>query len=171
MTRAIFLPLIFGLSLLTGDYLCSAKAGPWDHPFSKGGALSINPQTFQELLPPCWGHPQDCRDENMPGDSPAPGSENSPVPPAPPQVGEEAICACVENQSQPQWVVWFTHRPNGYGQIGYTTSVRSNGCAAGISCSFGHINWSGAPLKAIGWATSQNAINGYTLWYMNAVPQ
>jgi hypothetical protein len=69
------LPVLWGLILLLSLLLGNqAHAGPWDKPFSKGGALSVNKvhvpkwakigkvESIQEvLLPVCWGRPQDCR--------------------------------------------------------------------------------------------------------------
>jgi hypothetical protein len=57
-----------------------------------------------------------------------------------------------ENPQFNRFSVWFTHRPDGYGQIGYKTTVKSMGCISRIVCSYQSMNWSGAPLKAVGWS-------------------
>ena len=58
--------IIIFSALLVSSSASEAK-NKWAKPFSRGGPLSVQPKSVGELLPPCWGSPQDCR--NRPGDT------------------------------------------------------------------------------------------------------
>jgi hypothetical protein len=63
------------------------------------------PQSFQELLPPCWGHPQDCRDKNMPGDT-----KKAPQP-SPLQQAMLKITSICVTPYQGGVAAWFPYQP------------------------------------------------------------
>ncbi|ESZ19999.1 hypothetical protein [Mesorhizobium sp. L2C084A000] len=72
-----------------------------------------------EILPVCWGHPQDCRAENMPGDAKTP-----PVKPS-----DRATSICVQPDGQGGAIAWFYPiRPAQYQQNAPVTVTNLQQC-------------------------------------------
>jgi hypothetical protein len=125
------------------------------------GPLIPHPQSGQELLPPCVGSPQNCRDKNMPGDTKQPGVSPSPSG----DETEEAVCVCPSEAKNA--VAWFTHKPSRFSAIGVPINVHTASCDVFISCPSGSfVNWTGS-MHSLSWSTSQNTNNGYTIWLLH----
>jgi hypothetical protein len=118
------------------------------------------PQSGQELLPPCWGQPQNCRDANMPGDTPKLPSQYHA------STSEQAVCVCVMGGSALQ--AWFTHKPASYGAIGASITVRAGACDSFIRCEQGSYRSYSRTVNATGWTSTTNITNNNTIYIMSA---
>jgi hypothetical protein len=119
------------------------------------------PQTFQELAPPCWGQPQNCRDKNMPGDT-----QKKLPPQYQASTNEQAVCVCAMGGSAIQ--AWFTHRPGSYGAIGASVTVSAGQCDSFIRCEQGSYRSYSGTVNATGWTSTTNLANNNTIYIMSA---
>lgn len=113
---------IFLLSMTS--FLPNAHADWWSRnvaPIGKGINKTFNSivKNPVEVLPVCWGHPQDCRPENMPGDA-----KTTPV-----KTSDSATSICVQPDGQGGAIAWFyPFRPEQYQQNGVLTVTNLQQC-------------------------------------------
>jgi hypothetical protein len=125
--------------------------------------VAIHPKSFGELLPPCWGHPQDCRPENMPGDTKNGNSSPSQQPVSP---NYAAACICLQEDGTK--IVWFTSKPLSYGQVNVDVTVHTyEGCDSFVRCEYRYYTSFNGTINASSWAWRQNTINGNTIYLMS----
>lgn len=117
------------------------------------------PQSLQELAPPCWGHPQDCRDKNMPGDS-------KPAQPPPPahqaMLSVSSICV---TPYQGGIAAWFPFPPPNYGNMAPFSLLNLKQCA-GYQISEPVYPGNSMTVVPLGWSATTFA-NGAKIYMMN----
>ena len=153
--------------LLVASLLMYAEAASADfwkdiNPFRQitpnWGPLVPKPQGPGEVLPPCWGQPQNCRD--MQGDPPA----SSPQVPNIVLSSEQAACVCLEANGSV--IAYFLYRPTDYG-MQRRLQLSSSGCDSFIQCNYQYYTQYDAVVRATGWSFRTSLVNGNTIYVMS----